>query len=176
MTVTTHPAGPATAGDEPRTVCPAPAAEGPGSPAEIRRKTSTLHTRDVLALVGAAAASLALTTLLFGRVLPFNGPLGFTVVLYFAFMALYAVLVSLDENRSTVRARLAQGFAHGIAGLLLAGLLLVVGYAIVRGWRRWPTSTSSPRTCRAPARSTRSPRAGRCTPSSAPWSRSPSRW
>ncbi|MCX5013874.1 phosphate ABC transporter permease PstA [Streptomyces sp. NBC_00555] len=134
MTVTTHPTGPATAEDGPRTVCPAAVSDGPGAPAEHRRNTSTLYARDVLALVGAAAAALALTSLLFGRVLPFNAPLGFAVVLYLAFMALYAVLVSLDENGSAVRARLAQVFVHSIAGLLLAGLLLVVGYAIVRGW------------------------------------------
>ncbi|MFJ3721182.1 phosphate ABC transporter permease PstA [Streptomyces sp. NPDC090045] len=132
MTVTTHPAGPATA-DAPRTVRPEVVTDGPGAPAEQRRNTSTVHARDVFALVGAAAAALGLTSLLFGRVLPFDGPLGFTVVLYLAFMALYAVLVSLDENGSAVRARLAQAFVHGIAALLLAALLLVVGYAIVRG-------------------------------------------
>lgn len=120
--------------EAPRTVRPAVVHDGPGAPHEYRRKTSGLHLRDVLALLGAAAAALALTWLLFDRVLPFDAPLGFTVVLYLAFMALYAVLVGLDENGSAVRARLAQAFVHGIAGLLLAGLLLVVGYALVRGW------------------------------------------
>ncbi|MEV7523388.1 phosphate ABC transporter permease PstA [Streptomyces sp. NPDC091371] len=133
MTVTTDRTGAATA-EAPRTVCPEVVHDGPGVPPEYRRNTSTVHARDVLALVGAFAAALALTSLFFGRVLPFDAPLGFTVVLYLTFMALYAVLVSLDENGSAVRARLAQVQVHAIAVLLLAGLMFVVGYALVRGW------------------------------------------
>lgn len=122
--------------EAPRTVRPAVVADGPGAPHEYRRNTSTLHARDVLAMVGAAAAALGLTAVLFGRVLPFDAPLGFAVVLYLAFMALYAVLVSLDDNGSAVRARLAQALVHSVAGLLLVALLFVVGYTIVRGWGR----------------------------------------
>ncbi|MFF0218922.1 phosphate ABC transporter permease PstA [Streptomyces vinaceus] len=120
--------------DAPRTTRPPVIADGPGAPPEYRRNTSTLHARDVLAMAGAAAAALGLTAVLFGRVLPFDAPLGFAVVLYFAFMTLYAVLVSLDDNGSAVRARLAQAVVHSIAGLLLAALVFVVGYTIVRGW------------------------------------------
>ncbi|MFJ3927362.1 phosphate ABC transporter permease PstA [Streptomyces sp. NPDC090022] len=139
MTVLAHPADPTdparpAGAAAPRTVCPEVVPDGGGAPAEVRRGTSGVHVRDVLALLGAAAAALGLTALLFDRVLPFDGPLGFTVVLYLAFMSLYAVLVSLDENGAAVRARLAQVLVHSIAVLLLTALLLVVGYAFVRGW------------------------------------------
>ncbi|MFE2286369.1 phosphate ABC transporter permease PstA [Streptomyces sp. NPDC059443] len=127
MTVTTHT--PAAA-----TVLPPVVDEGAGAPPERRRNTATLHVRDVLAMAGAAAAALAVTALLFGRLLPFDAPLGFTVVLYLAFMALYAVLVSLDESGAAVRARLAQALVHSIAALLLTALALVVGYVLMRGW------------------------------------------
>ncbi|MEV0000410.1 phosphate ABC transporter permease PstA [Streptomyces sp. NPDC050848] len=116
------------------TVTPDVVPHGPGAPAEARRVTSALHTRDVFALLGSGAAAVALTAVVFGRVLPFDAPLGFTVVAYLAFMALYAVLVSLDENGATVRARLAQTLVHALAGLLLAALLFIVGYALWRGY------------------------------------------
>ncbi|MFE5967073.1 phosphate ABC transporter permease PstA [Streptomyces sp. NPDC056463] len=120
------------------TVTPDVVPDGPGAPAEARRATSTLHARDVFALVGSGAAAVAMTAVLFGRVLPWNAPLGFTVVAYLAFTALYAVLVSLDETGATVRARLAQTLVHALAGLLLAALLFIVGYALWRGHEALP--------------------------------------
>ncbi|MFC9700565.1 phosphate ABC transporter permease PstA [Streptomyces sp. NPDC056943] len=120
------------------TVTPDVVPDGPGAPAENRRTTSALHARDVFALIGAGAAAVALTSVLFGRVLPFDAPLGFTVFAYLAFMALYAVLISLDENGATIRARLAQTIVHALAALLLAALLFIVGYALWRGREALP--------------------------------------
>ncbi|MFB7515208.1 phosphate ABC transporter permease PstA [Streptomyces sp. NPDC056144] len=120
------------------TVTPDVVPDGPGAPAETRRSTSSLHARDVFALVGSAAAALALTAILFGRVLPWDAPLGFAAVAYLAFTALYAVLISLDENGATIRARLAQTLVHALAGLLLAALLFIVGYALWRGREALP--------------------------------------
>ncbi|MCB8906823.1 MULTISPECIES: phosphate ABC transporter permease PstA [unclassified Streptomyces] len=120
------------------TVTPDVVPDGPGAPAESRRTTSALHARDVFALIGAGAAAVALTSVLFGRVLPFDAPLGFTVFAYLAFMALYAVLISLDENGATIRARLAQTIVHALAALLLAALLFIVGYALWRGREALP--------------------------------------
>ncbi|MEU8619754.1 phosphate ABC transporter permease PstA [Streptomyces sp. NPDC048623] len=124
--------------DEAGTVTPDVVPDGPGAPAEFRRTTSALHARDVFALLGAGAAAVALTSVLFGRVLPFDGALGFTVVTYLAFMALYAVLISLDENGAVIRARLAQTLVHALAFLLLAALLFIVGYALWRGREALP--------------------------------------
>ncbi|MFD7321154.1 phosphate ABC transporter permease PstA [Streptomyces sp. NPDC059875] len=129
---------PTTADTATLTVTPDVVPDGPGAPAEARRATSTLHARDVFALVGSGAAAVATTAVIFGRVLPFDAPLGFTVVAYLAFMALYAVLVSLDENGATVRARLAQTMVHALAALLLAALLFIVGYALWRGREALP--------------------------------------
>ncbi|MFF8376148.1 phosphate ABC transporter permease PstA [Streptomyces sp. NPDC015661] len=132
MTLTTEETRPAA------TVTPDVVPDGPGAPAEQRRTTSSLHARDVFALLGSAAAAVALTATLFDRVLPFDGSLGFAVVLYLAFMALYAVLISLDENGATIRARLAQAVVHALALLLLAALLFIVGYALWRGREALP--------------------------------------
>ncbi|MFJ5829690.1 phosphate ABC transporter permease PstA [Streptomyces sp. NPDC093089] len=133
MTLTTDQITPDAA-----TVTPDVVPDGPGAPAETRRATSSLHARDVFALVGAGAAAVALTSVLFGRVLPFDGAIGFTVVTYLVFTALYAVLVSLDENGATIRARLARTVVHALAFLLLAALLFIVGYALWRGREALP--------------------------------------
>ncbi|WP_369144100.1 phosphate ABC transporter permease PstA [Streptomyces sp. R44] len=132
MTLTTEETRPAA------TVTPDVVPDGPGAPAEPRRTTSVLHARDVFALLGSGAAAVALTAVLFGRVLPFDAPLGFTAVAHLAFMALYAVLISLDENSATIRARLAQTLVHALAALLLAALLFIVGYALWRGREALP--------------------------------------
>ncbi|WP_405766808.1 phosphate ABC transporter permease PstA [Actinacidiphila glaucinigra] len=100
---------------------------------EVRRSTSPVTTEDRLALGGALAGSVALTFLLFGWIAPFDSLLGFVVVAYVLFIGLYAVLVSLDQNRVAVRDRVAAVIWQSLAALLLLALLFVVGYALYRG-------------------------------------------
>ncbi|MFD4141700.1 MULTISPECIES: phosphate ABC transporter permease PstA [unclassified Streptomyces] len=114
-----------------RTVRPADA--GPDASPEVRRNTSNVHGSDLLALAGAAVASLALTVLLFTWIAPFDSLLGFTVVAYVLFLGLYAVLVSFDENGVAVRDRIAAVVWQSLAALLLAALVFVVAYTLWRG-------------------------------------------
>ncbi|GGK06306.1 hypothetical protein GCM10011583_42510 [Streptomyces camponoticapitis] len=67
----------------------APGSPGPGGPGPVgrtqsvgerRRSPSRLRATDVYALLGAAAAALSLTGLMFTRLLPFSGVVGFLVV------------------------------------------------------------------------------------------------
>src|SRR5258707_857169 len=96
------------------------------STAETRRDTRALRSTDLLALVGAAAASVALTAVLFTQITPFSGPLGFVLVAYALFLVLYALLVSFDESGLYVRDRLVQAVVHSLAFLLFLALALVV--------------------------------------------------
>ncbi|WUD75242.1 phosphate ABC transporter permease PstA [Streptomyces sp. NBC_00510] len=100
---------------------------------EVRRSTSPVTAEDRLALAGALAGSVALTFVLFGWIAPFDSLLGFVVVAYVLFIGLYAVLVSLDQNRVAVRDRVAAVIWQSLATLLLLALLFVVGYALYRG-------------------------------------------
>ncbi|MFE0625848.1 phosphate ABC transporter permease PstA [Streptomyces sp. NPDC058864] len=100
---------------------------------EARRNTSPVTAEDRLALAGALTGSVALTFVLFGWIAPFDSPLGFVVVAYVLFIGLYAVLVSLDQNRVAVRDRVAAVIWQSLATLLLLALLFVVGYALYRG-------------------------------------------
>ncbi|GGO35156.1 phosphate ABC transporter permease PstA [Streptomyces lasiicapitis] len=88
---------------------------------------------DVYAVVGAGAAALALTWVMFGWLLPFNGVVGFVVVAYVLFLALYALLVSFDEDGPAIVDRIAAAVVRSMGLLLVAVLVFVVSYALFEG-------------------------------------------
>jgi phosphate transport system permease protein len=100
---------------------------------EERTSTATLRATDLYAVLGAVLASLCLSVLLFTVVLPWNGPLGFVVCAYLGFLAIYALLVSLDESGPAVRDRIAAVVIHSLAFVMLMGLTFIVVYTIARG-------------------------------------------
>lgn len=105
---------------------------------EVLRSTSSVRRSDVLALVGAVAAATAITTLVFTRLAPFDGLIGFVVVDYVLFLGIYALLVSFDENALAVRDRVAAVIMHSLAVLVLTALVSVVSYTL---WRARGTLT-----------------------------------
>jgi phosphate transport system permease protein len=115
----------------PRTTVPS----RPG--AEVRpqpRQVGAFRTPDVLALVGALAAAFGATGLLWTQLAPFSGILGYIVVTWCLFVLFYAVLVSFDENRPTVRDRVASVVVHSLGALVVVALGDVIGYTFYRGW------------------------------------------
>ncbi|PZF80769.1 phosphate ABC transporter permease PstA [Jiangella anatolica] len=110
----------------------------PGSPEEPRRGLTTLRAGDLFALLGSAAAALALTYVLFVQLLPLDGTLGFVVVAYLLFLGVYALLVSLDEDGPAIRDKVAAVAVHGLALLMGIGLVFVVSFTILRGLEALP--------------------------------------
>ncbi|MGW0870178.1 phosphate ABC transporter permease PstA [Streptomyces sp. NPDC002740] len=100
---------------------------------ESRRNLSTLRASDVYALLGAGAAALAVTWLMFDRLLPFDGTLGFVVLAYALFLGLYALLVSFDEDGPAVRDRLAAVVVQSLGLVMLTALAFVVVYTLYQG-------------------------------------------
>jgi len=98
-----------------------------------RLRPGAVRRSDVLALVGAAMASMGVTWLLFNELAPFSGLLGEIVVLWTTFVVLYALLVSFDESVQAVRDRLAMVVISSLAVLLLVALAFVVTYVLFRG-------------------------------------------
>ena len=98
------------------------------------RQVGTIRTPDVLALAGALAAALCATGLLWTQIAPFSGAVGFVVVSWFLFVLFYAVLVSFDENRPTIRDRVASAVVHSLGALVLVALAFVIIYTFFRGW------------------------------------------
>jgi phosphate transport system permease protein len=115
----------------PRTVLPAhaPAATGAAGMRALRG----LARDDALTLGGASLSALCTGLLLFGRLAPISGILGFAVVTYLIFLATYAVLLAQTENRPAVVDKVMAvllGSAAAVAGL---ALFSVVSYTLWRG-------------------------------------------
>ncbi|GAA2128283.1 phosphate ABC transporter permease PstA [Streptomyces synnematoformans] len=100
---------------------------------EERRSTATLRATDAYAVLGAAAASLSVTGLLFTRLAPFTGALAFVVIAFVLFVGLYALLVSFDEDGPAVADRIVTVVVHSLAVLMMAALVFVVVYTLWEG-------------------------------------------
>ncbi|MFC6356680.1 phosphate ABC transporter permease PstA [Luethyella okanaganae] len=89
-------------------------------------------------VVGAIAASLSLTWWIFAQLLPLQGPLGFVVVSFVLFVALYAVLVSIDDSGPAVRDRVMSVLVHSVAVLMVLALVVVIVFTAMRGSEALP--------------------------------------
>jgi phosphate transport system permease protein len=101
--------------------------------AEVRRSTATRGRADVVIIIGAGAAALSVATLLSTRVIPAVNLIAFVVITYLLFLALYGVLVALEDDGRTVRDRLASVVVHSLAGLAMLALAFIVVFTFWRG-------------------------------------------
>jgi phosphate transport system permease protein len=124
------PAGPS--GPPPaRTILPP--RPGPDTPPPTRRPLGKVSRNDVLTLVGALGSSLAITLLIFGRLTPLHGRLGFAVMWFTIFLVIYALLVSMVDNRPAVVDKVMAALMTSAAVLAGAALLSVIGFTLWRG-------------------------------------------
>jgi phosphate transport system permease protein len=102
-------------------------------PPAQKRRVSKVRPNDLLQLVGSALGAVAFTVVLFQFVAPFDGPIGFVVIAYVVFIALYSLVVFQDEDVTTVRDRLVQVVVTSLATVLLGALIYVVSYVMIKG-------------------------------------------
>ncbi|MEA2534116.1 MAG: phosphate transport system permease protein [Actinomycetota bacterium] len=102
--------------------------------ADRPRKLQTRTFDDVACLVGAAAGSLGLVWLLYERVLPFSGILGFVVCWYVAFLVLYAGVTAISNPKTAALDRLVAAIAYGGAALVGLALVSAVGFIFAKAW------------------------------------------
>jgi phosphate transport system permease protein len=88
---------------------------------------------DVLTLVGAMVSAVSTTLLLFGRLAPVAGAFGFAVVSYVAFLATYALLVWLSDERTAVVDKVMTVLLASAGVVALLGLVSVVAFTLWRG-------------------------------------------
>ena len=103
-------------------------------PEPPRRPLTLLRLADVVSIVGALLAAVASTGLLWFEISPFSGVIGAVIVGWVLFVLYYALLVSFDENRMTVRDRLSAVVVQSLAVLVFAALVFVLIYTLLRGW------------------------------------------
>jgi phosphate transport system permease protein len=102
-------------------------------PPQKRRKIGGLRPGSIFNLIGAAVGGTCAALLLF-RLTALSGGLGFVVVSYVIFVAFYAVLVGLNEDRQVVRDAVMSVLMATCAVIALGALALVVVFTLARGW------------------------------------------
>lgn len=107
--------------------------DGTPDTTERRRALGGVTRGEVLNILGAGATGFCTALLLFGRLAPLSGPLGFVVVGYLVFLGAYALLAWLEDDGPAVRDRLMTVVLWSAAALLFSGLVLVVGFTFLRG-------------------------------------------
>lgn len=100
---------------------------------QVRRNVGTMSRDDKLTLAGAAVSSLFTTLLLFGRLTPMSGRLGFVVVWFAVFVAIYALLVSLTDDRPAVVDRVMSSFLSAAGVIAFVALFSVITFTLWRG-------------------------------------------
>jgi len=102
-------------------------------PSEERVRTRTGSATGSATFIGAAAAALGLVWVIYERLLPFTGVLGFWLCWYAVFLIVYYVMARLQWDGLEARNRLfSVGFATGGA-VAIAVVLDQVGYTFFRG-------------------------------------------
>jgi phosphate transport system permease protein len=111
-----------------------PSSENVPPPERRRRNTSQFRAEDAYALVGAFVAALSVTTLAYRTLLPLSGPVGFVIVTWLTYIALYAVLLSVSQPGQAVKDKVAAVAVQSVALVMVGVLALTIGYIIYRGW------------------------------------------
>jgi len=102
--------------------------DGGDQPRELSSRTLD----DTMSLVGSVLGSLALVWLLYERVLPVQGVLGFVLSWYVVFLAMYAAISWAGNPRPVVTDRLASALMHGGAAVVGFALLTTLAYTFVK--------------------------------------------
>lgn len=113
----------------------APAEEVPRPLAQKRVRLHGIRASDVVAVAGSACGALGMTWVLFERVLPMSGALGFWVCWYAVFLAMYAAVVGMTTGDTRIVGdRLVAVVMTSAAVVVLAIIGNQIGYTIYRGW------------------------------------------
>src|SRR5262245_7259806 len=114
----------------------APAATQPAvasQPVEHRVRFNRTSSEGSATFIGAASAALGLVWVIYERVLPFSGVLGFWLCWYVLFIAFYWVMARLQWDRLEAKNRMAA-VAFGTGGVLVVLVVIEqVAYTFVRG-------------------------------------------
>jgi phosphate transport system permease protein len=113
-----------------------PAAHGDSAAERREVRKSTLDEK--FNLIGAAAAAIAIATLLFGWFTPMTGVVGWVIVAFLVFLGLYVLLVSIGSDRQEVRDRVMTTLLVSAGLVLFGALVFVVLYTLIRGQQALP--------------------------------------
>lgn len=102
---------------------------------EVRLRLNRITPATTYTVIGSAAGALALDWVLYERVLPFTGVLGFWLCWYALFLVFYAGMAAIQWNPRVVRDRV-MATALTTSGILATAIVVdVVAYTLVRGFK-----------------------------------------
>lgn len=104
-----------------------------GAVPPVPRQVSGVSRHDRLNVVGAALSAASVSFLVFGRLTPLTGRLGFVVVTWSLFVAIYALLVWMDDDGPAVVDKVMTVVLYSATALLLCGLISVVSFTLWKG-------------------------------------------
>lgn len=111
-----------------------PALRPTPTPPHSLRMLTTFSRSDKMDLGGAAVSAICTSLLLFGRVTPITGILGFIVVTYVIFLVVYALILSMTEARPVVVDRIMVVAMATAAAIAFLALFSVIVFVLLRGW------------------------------------------
>lgn len=100
---------------------------------EVRRLTSTSGLDEVLSVAGSASGALALSWVVYYRLLPVDGILGFVLIWYAVFIGLYALVTAQKHRRLDILDRTMSVVMHSAGALVIGALMMLVGFTIYKG-------------------------------------------
>ncbi len=115
----------------PKTVLPG--VESTPTPPSDLRPLGGVTRADLLDVAGAALGAVSFGFLVFGRLAPINGLLGQVAVTFVVFVAAYALLTSLHEDRPAVVSRVMTVMFASCAGVAFLALGSVIIDTLLRG-------------------------------------------
>lgn len=92
-----------------------------------------MRLEDKFDMIGGAFSGVALTVLLFGWFTPLTSDIGFVVVAFILFLAVYALLVSFRSGWQDIKDRLMTVLLYSAGSLLVGALVFVVTFTLFRG-------------------------------------------
>ncbi len=99
-----------------------------------RIKVRTWTPVEITEMAGAGLSSFCLVWLVYEQLTPLSGTLGFFLFWWVAFLVTYRVLVRQRHGRIAARDRFAAAVVSSVGLLLVATLLVVLGYTVSRGY------------------------------------------
>lgn len=103
------------------------------APNQARRSIHGMPLTERIDLIGAGVAGAAFAALLFGWFSPFQGAIGYVVVAYLSFLAVYVMLVKLGSDWQGVADKVATVLFVSMGSLLFTALGFIVVYTLTRG-------------------------------------------
>jgi phosphate transport system permease protein len=100
----------------------------------VPRQLTMLRLRDFMSVLGAGLAAFATVLLLWQQISPFSGLIGAVVVWWCLYMCYYAMLISFDEDRPTLRDRVAGMLVLSLGAVVVFFLGVIIIYTVLRGW------------------------------------------